>query len=124
MQKFRTYTIALAVICFGSLLGLATVLLKLAPAGLVQIGAVYALLALVSFSLFLLLGVGLRRIFGQRELMSQYFRASSRQSLWLTVILIVSLILSSLKLFNLISAVFLLLAFVCLEFYMGTKARM
>jgi hypothetical protein len=77
----------------------------------------------LSFSVFVLLGFYLRRMFGQPELLNKYFSIAVRQGIFLALILTASLVLASQGLFSWINAMFLVLAVVFFESFLAAKNK-
>jgi len=109
------------VILAASAIGLVTLILTVAPDTGRNIGLFYLAILLLGMSFFTLGGFYLRRLLGQREHSAHYLVLSSRQALWLSLILIISLLLSSHELFSWVNAIFLALVFIFLESYLLTK---
>ncbi len=109
------------VVLIASATSLLILILTVAPDTFRNIILFYLAILGLSLSFFTLGGFYLRRLFGQREHSERYMALSSRQGLWLSLILIISLLLSSHELFSWINAVFLGLVFIFLESYLLTK---
>ena len=101
--------------------GLVLVLLLLPPQKFVNVLFFYTDLSLFSFSVFVLLGIMIRRLIGQREFINLYFSVSLRQALWFCIILISSLLLLRYNLFTLTTVGFIVLTLVFLESYLLVK---
>ena len=123
VQKTTLYLILLSIAAVGFGIGFVLVLTLLNPTHLLNLVLFYLILAGFSFSVFTLVGVNLRKMLGLREMVNQYLGTSMRQGIWLTIILIVSLILLSHNLFTWLNAGFLILAIVFFESYLATKNR-
>src|SRR3989344_5241465 len=106
------------VVLAASAIALVVLILGTAPDTGRNIGLFYLVILFLCMSFFTLGGFYLRQFLGQREHAQRYLALSSRQALWLSVILVVSLLLSSHELFSWINAVFLLLVFIFLESYL------
>ncbi|HTL39470.1 MAG TPA: hypothetical protein VL306_01520 [Methylomirabilota bacterium] len=121
MQKNKLYIIlhATSVIVFGT--GVVITLFLVPPEGWTHLLLFYSLLCLCSFSVFSLIGMYVRKWFGQRELIGQYMVTASRQAVWLTIILAGALALASRNLLTWLNATFLVLAVVCFESYLIVK---
>jgi hypothetical protein len=121
LQKNRFFLILLGIAAVIGGIGLFVAVSTLSPDTGAHVFIFYLVLAFLAFSLFTLLGTYLRKLRGSREMVSMYLAVSARQAIWLTSILIISLILSSLGLFTWLNALFLILAFVFFEFYLTSK---
>ncbi|OGE87625.1 MAG: hypothetical protein A3J07_02820 [Candidatus Doudnabacteria bacterium RIFCSPLOWO2_02_FULL_49_13] len=119
-NKFNPTQRALLVIALISLASLMTLMLLRVP-GAWTILLFYLVLACFCLSTLTLVNFYIRRLLGQREFQHLYFATALRQSLWLSLIVIFSLLLSSHGLFSWINTSFLILVFVFLESYLITK---
>lgn len=121
MQKIKLYTAILAGLSLVFLIALLWLLAAASPALLLNVLLFYILFSALVFCLSILVGVYLRRLWGQREFLNQYFAIAMRQGLWFTILLAVSLILLRHNLFTWINAGLLILTLVFLESYLLTK---
>ena len=121
MLLHRLITNFLWLLLLASAIGLTLLILTVTPDRFANIAWFYLAILTLSMSFFTLGGFYLRRMFGQREHSSRYLTLSSRQALWLSVILVVSLLLSSHQLFSWVNAAFLALVFIFLESYLLAK---
>jgi hypothetical protein len=109
------------IVALVSVIGLVILLTTVSPDSIKNILLFYLAVFGVCMSVFTLIGFYLRRLFGSRELVERYLSLSSRQALWFSLIVMISLLLSSYQLFSWINAIFLLLVFVFLESYLIAK---
>lgn len=109
------------IVALVSAIGLVIVLTTVSPDSVTNILLFYLGTFGLCLSVFTLAGFYLRRLFGSRELAEKYLSLSSRQALWFSLIVLISLLLSSYQLFSWTNAVFLLLVFVFLESYIISK---
>jgi hypothetical protein len=123
VSKIKFINLVLISALTASLLGFLYVLLGTSPVNALKILFFYIALSVLTFSTLTLLGFNVRKLVGQRELSQRYFFLAARQSLWLTLIVIISLLLSSHGLFSWINALFLIFVFIFLESYLLTKLK-
>jgi hypothetical protein len=121
VQKIKIYLILLWVLAGLSLVALLWLTNVFAPDKTSVIVVFYILTASMGFAITTLVGFHLRKLFGQRELLNNYIATAARQGIWLSLILIISLILVHLGWFSWLNAAFLVLAFVFFESYLITK---
>jgi hypothetical protein len=121
LQKIKLYSIILITFSLILLIALLWLINKTAPAGLGNIFLFYLIFGSFVFCVSTLLGLYLRRAWGQREFLNQYFATAMRQGLWFTILLTVSLILARRNLFSWLNAGFLVLTLVFLESYLLTR---
>ncbi len=121
MRKIKVYNIVLAGLSGFLMLALIWLVDMTAPERFGTILFFYILSGSLVFCVTTLADFYLLKFFGQREMQSYYFRISSRQGLWLTLLFIISLFLLSRNLFSWLNALFLVLALVFLESYIITK---
>jgi hypothetical protein len=105
-----------------SLSALVFVIHSFAPDRTGNIVLFYALAGLLIFSMTSIAGFYLRRLFGQPEFSGSYAAGASRQGLWLSLILIISLILLRHNLFTWINGGLLTLTFIFFESYLLTRS--
>ena len=117
MQKIKLYYSLLLILSVLSLLALVWLVNVLSPDRLSNLMFFYLLAGMAIFSLGTIFIFSMRRRFGQRELAGNYLSTSSRQGLWLAIILIISLFLLHRNLFNWTSALLLILTFIFFESY-------
>jgi len=123
LEKIKLYIIVFSVVCLGFALGLLVLLNSLTPDRWGNVLLFYFLLCGFIFSLGTVIGFNLRRFFGQRELLNQYFRSSIRQAVWFTILVVAFMFLLSKNLFNWISGLSLVLCLIFLEAYLLTKNK-
>ncbi len=121
LQKIKLHITLLFVLLILSLAALVYVLSVFTPDMPGSIVLFYFIVAFGGFAAATLLGFQIRKLFGQREFSKNYFTQASRQGLWLSLILVISLILLRYNLFSLINAGLLVLTFVFFESYLLTK---
>ncbi len=119
-NKFKFTIGILRIAAVVTALGLIGLLFTSRPGGVVTL-LFYLLLGLFSLSFWTLAGFHIRKFIGQREFSDQYLNVAARQGLWLTLILVFSLVLTSFGFFSWINALFLIFVFVFLESYLLTK---
>ena len=121
MQKIKISLILLAVLLILSLGALAWLINSFTPSRSGLVLLFYVLTTLAGFAASTLIGFYLRKLIGQREFLNSYISSASRQGVWFSLILVVSLVLLSRNLFTWINASFLILTFVFFESYLLTK---
>jgi hypothetical protein len=121
LQKIKLYIWLLVVAALLSAGGLGVVLFLLRPDSLLNLALFYVLVAFLGFFVFMLLGIYIRRLFGQRELYNQYFAVAGRQAVWLSLVLTGSLALASQGLFSWTNAGFLVGAVIFFEFFLASR---
>ena len=121
MQKIKIYIILHSICALMLLFGLFFLINSTAPTRLGDILLFYVVSAGLTFSLTTLIGFYLRKMFGRRELISNYYSLSARQAIWFMVLVCASLFLLNQKLFTWINAGLLVLTLVFLEAYLLTK---
>ncbi len=110
----------LLVLGLGSLILVANLL---TPDKFSNVLLVYLVVALIGFAAATLGGFYIRKLFGQREFLNNYIGQASRQGIWLSIILVVSLVLTHQGLFTWINAALLVLTFIFFESYLLTKDK-
>lgn len=123
MQKIKLYSIFLAGFGSASVIALLWLINSAAPDRAGNIMLFYALAAILMFCLATLAGFYIRRLFGQYEFSNRYYLQASRQGIWFSLLLTVSLFLLSNNLFSWMNAGFLVLTLVFLESYLITKKQ-
>lgn len=121
MSKIKFINLVLLAVLTVSFPGFLFILFGTSPINTQKILVFYAVLSILTFSILGFLGLNVRMFLGQRELSQKYLYLSARQSLWLTLIVIISLLLVSHGLFSWINALFLIFFFTFLESYLLTK---
>jgi hypothetical protein len=89
--------------------------------GLKIVSAFYLSVFAFVLSLLTIIGFKIRKYFGQREFVLRFMFLAFRQALWLALLVVISLILSSTGLFTWINAGVLAGAFIFLESYLLTR---
>lgn len=121
MQKIKLYIIGLTIACLGFGASLVIFTGSLRPDQTGNIVLFYILFAAFTFFFTSLAGYFLRKSWGQREKLHHYLSQASRQGLWFTLLLTLSLFLLSQGLFSWLSGGLLILTLVFLESYLLTK---
>lgn len=122
-QKIKLYIILYAVLAIAALIALAYVVVKVNPEThkIQSLGLFYPALFLFSSSTSALAMFGLRRKFGVREFLTQHFVVSTRQGIWIGLLVCLSFLLQSQRLLSWINTLLLVAALVFLEFFFLTN---
>jgi len=121
LQKIKLYITLLSGLLLLSAGTLLYFLNSFAPDRFGNVVLFYSVLALGGFAASTLLGFEIRKLFGQRELLNNYIAQASRQGVWFSLILVVSLVLVHNNFFSWINALLLVLTFIFFESYLLTK---
>jgi len=121
VQKIKIYLILLAVLFIFGLAALTYIISAFTPERLGNILLFYLLIGLTAFAAATLINFFIRRVFGQREFLNSYIVAASREGIWLSLVLVISLILAHNNLFSWVNAALLVLTFVFFESYLLNK---
>lgn len=121
MQKIKLYTVLFGIATLVTGIGLLVYINLFAPDSAVNVIIFYLLSATFFFFSCTLLTFYLRRRFGQREFLNQYFAIAIREGFWLGLLWVICLVLLNHGLFSWLNAGLLILMFIFFEGYLLTR---
>ena len=122
--SIKTHSIWLWFLALSAIIVLLLIIFKLDPTtNRLNRLAFFIDFAVFVYALTALMGFYSRKSIGQREYLRHYLKISLRQGLWFSVLISVSLLLKSMKLFTVLNMSFLIIALVFLESFFLAKSQ-